>query len=273
MVFTSRLYGKTVYRLALYQVLTGWSMASLHVTQVVIIHYYEAPSKYRLVCEAIACLSLFAEWSKLLFTTWATFHLCTFVLFQRNLKRWEAIYVSTSVIVPAMIASVPFVTNSYGLAGSWCWITTYNASDCKETQITNGIIEQFALWYGPSSILLFAASVAMVSLLVVVARRLYKRRLDPSSSQHRIVLKQLIPLAIYPIIYFLFNIPPFVYRLYRAVKASHHGHVHDLLAILTATSTSAWCLAAGLTLICHIITTKSFPYRQRPNYVKVNPWM
>ena len=157
MVFAYKLHRKTVYRLALYQVLTAEAMAGIHVIQVVIIDYYVAPSLYEDVCKAFAYLTLFVEWAKLLLSTWVTLHLFVFAVFHKNLRRCEAVYVVTSLAIPALIASLPFATSSYGLAGSWCWIKSRtdvsNGSACYEERVLVGTIEQFALWYGPSLLL------------------------------------------------------------------------------------------------------------------------
>lgn len=272
MVFAYKLHRKTVYRLALYQVLTAAAMAVIHVIQVVIIDYCED------VCKAFAYLTLFVEWAKLLLSTWVTLHLFVFAVFHKNLRRCEAVYVVTSLAIPALIASLPFATSSYGLAGSWCWIKsrTYvsNGSACYEERVLVGTIEQFALWYGPSLLLLFISSVAMVLMMIVLGQRMCGGQLDTGKrhcrykDQHWKAFKQLLPLAAYPIVYFIFTIPPFVYRVYRACVLNR-SIVHDGLELTAAISTSAWCLAAGLTLIVHIIMTRSFLFGRKHTYVMI----
>ena len=274
LVFVSKLYRKTIYRLALYQVLAGEFLASIHVTQIVIINYYRDEEVYNDVCKAFACLTLFAEWTKLVLTMWMTLHLFSFAGCHRNLRRCEAVYLSTSLLVPAVVAGIPFATKSYGLAGSWCWIKS--TDNCFQVQLP-GLIEQFALWYGPSMVLLLGAAVAMFLTIALLARRLYQRMRTlnlhtTNQNQHRNALKQLLPFAIYPIFYFAFNIPPFVYRAYRA-SGRYNDTTHGLLLILTAASTSAWCLAAGITLIIHLLMTKPFRLCKEGTYVKVNVWM
>ena len=277
MVFTSKLYRKTVYRLALYQVLAGEVLSLIHLVQIVIISYDKNQNLYSKICEAFAYLTLFAELEKLLLTVWVTMHLFAFAVLHRNLRRCEVVYVATSLLVPAAVAGVPFATASYGLAGSWCWIIIKGRSNhCYADKA--GIIEQFALWYGPSMVLLLIASITMVVIVVILARRWCMVRTIPSAGNqhaHRKALKQMIPLAAYPIVYFAFNVPPFIYRVYRAANVAHHNngnYVHDVLAILTSVCTAIWSLGAGLTLIAHIIMTDSCPSGKKNKYVKVDAW-
>ena len=282
MVFVYKLHRKTIYRLALYQVFTALAMAAIHVSQAAIIKYGEELPLYQDLCKAFAYLSLFVEWTKLLLSAWVTLHLFCFAVFYRNLRRCELVYLVTSLVVPAVIASVPFTTDSYGLAGSWCWIKivdAYNGSVCREEGVTvlTGRIEQFALWYGPSMFLLFTCSIAMTLMMCVLQRRLCRRRLDAGGrlcykDEHWNAFKQLLPLAAYPIVYFIFNILPFIYRVYRAIVSHHRSAVHDTLAILSAITTSAWCLAAGLTLIVHILMTQLSIFGRKRKYVKVDLW-
>ena len=76
---------------------------------------------------------------------WVTFHLFCFAVFQKNLKKLEVLYVVTSLLVPAVIAAVPLITNSYGHSpdGAVCYMYAENEA---------AFIERFALWDGPASI-------------------------------------------------------------------------------------------------------------------------
>ena len=75
LVLLLKLYGKLVYRLALYQVLSALAMASVEALQVVLINYEKSPNNYpiRRFCTAIGFLVQYTIWMKLLFTMWVTF--------------------------------------------------------------------------------------------------------------------------------------------------------------------------------------------------------
>eukprot|EP00731_Ephydatia_muelleri_P035965 Em0185g5a len=83
-------------------------MASVGALQVMrFINYDESSDIYRRICTAIGFLEVYTEWKKLLFTTWVTFHLFCFAVFHKNMKKLEALYVVTSLLVPALIAALP----------------------------------------------------------------------------------------------------------------------------------------------------------------------
>ena len=124
LVHRLKLYTKLVYRLALYQVLSALGMSSVSIMEVMFINYDDSPNIYGRICKAIGFLLVYTEWIKLLFTMWVTFHLFCFAVLYKNLKKLEVLYVVTSLLVPAVIAIVPLVTQAYGISsdGDICYI-------------------------------------------------------------------------------------------------------------------------------------------------------
>ena len=59
-----------------------------------------------------------------------TFHLFCFAVLHKNPKKLEVLYVVTSLLIPAGIASVPLITQSYGAnpSGTLCYIYASNIS-------------------------------------------------------------------------------------------------------------------------------------------------
>eukprot|EP00731_Ephydatia_muelleri_P004967 Em0002g1143a len=110
---------KTVYRLALYQVLAALEVAAVLVAQIQFLNYDSGSSFDRLM----------------------------------NLKRFELLYLLSSLLLPFIIAAIPLTTKTYGLAGSWCWIQNWN-NDCPAADGRTGLIQQFVLWTVPSSLIL-----------------------------------------------------------------------------------------------------------------------
>ena len=118
LVGATKLYKKTVYRLALYQDLSAMLLGMAGGFQMLIgWKHFEQPQVFNPLCAAIACMNLYSQWLKILFTAWVTFHLFCFAVFQKNFKKLEMLYVVTSLIVPAVIAAIPFTTKTYGLSG------------------------------------------------------------------------------------------------------------------------------------------------------------
>ncbi|KAL5509189.1 hypothetical protein EMCRGX_G004510 [Ephydatia muelleri] len=233
LVLLLKLYGKLVYRLALYQVLSALAMASVEAMQVVLINYEKSPNNYRRFCTAIGFLVQYTIWMKLLFTMWVTFHLFCFAVLHKNLKKLEVLYVVTSLLVPMVISIIPLVTNSYGRSpdGNIC---------CIYANTNASFIERLALWDGPAMTILIAASIAMVVMVIILANQVCRRsKYEPitDSDEHWKALKQLLPLAAFPVLFFVFEMPLYgklVYRLafYQVLSALAMASVEALQVVL-----------------------------------------
>lgn len=251
-----KLHNKSVYRLILYQVLAGLGLSAVFVGQLFLIKYNELSTvvegAYNGLCTAFAFFLTYTEWVKLVFTVWVTFHLFCFAVFFINLRsRFEPMYVVTSMLIPAIISCVPLATGKYGPAELWCWIKDW---DChSSTRDSAAIIEQFALWFGPCMAVLILTVVAMVAMLVIVVHRIYGRLTTLKRDQNWKALKQLLPLAIYPILFLVFTIMPFVNRLYGSLNSiAESDQTRYGLSISHAVSLGCWNLSTGLVVIVHV---------------------
>ena len=250
LVCALRLYKVAVYRLSLYQVLTALAFSIVSTIQVMMVDYDTDVDVYSRVCIVMAYAFTCIALSKLMFSLWVTFHLVSFAVCQKNLKRLEVLYVMSSLVIPALVAVVPFTTDTYGLSGSWCWIETWKGNCPNETSL-EGVIEQFSLWLGPAMFTLLASSTAMVVMVIVLAYRVLHRLEYMSVSdrnQYWTALKQLLPLAAYPILFCIFFVPVFVQRVSDAAT----DHPNYWLTLISGLSTAAWGLVNGLTLLIHI---------------------
>ena len=244
LVLRLKLYKKLVYRLALYQVLSALVMASVGVMQVMFINYDDSPNIYDRICTVIGFLGLYAEWMKLLFTMWVTFHLFCFGVLHRNLKKFEVLYVVTSLLVPALIAAVPLVTHTYGMSsdGAFCYIYA-------NTSVA--FIERLALGDGPAMFILIAASTAMVVMVIKLANQVCRRcEYEPitDGDQFWKALKQLLPLAAFPVLSFMFEIPVFIYHVY----STKYSIPKEELLISGFVCSSLWNASSGATVIIHV---------------------
>ena len=205
---------------------------------------------------------LYSEWMKLLITMWVTFliHLVCFGVFHKNMKKLEVVYVVTSLLVPAMIAIVPLTTHTYGLTElGTCWIADGNDSSLSGT-VT---IEWFALWYGPAMVMLFVASTAMVVMVLKLTHRICWRRMYgqlTGGDRFSEALKQLLPLATFPILFFVFMVPSLVHYIFQATNPSAADNKTQSLA--TVISFSLWGMSSGVTLIIHICAARFYCMHQ-----------
>ena len=241
----TKLYTKLVYRLASYSVLSALADAIIAGVQLVLV----ISKKTLISCATVGFFHQYVDVVKLMFSIWVTFHVFSYAIFYKDLKRLEVMYVVTSLLLPLVLAIVPLATRTYGLAGSWCWIQSQvgNCPGHNDT-LVNGVVEQFVLLYVPGIIALLAESVAMVTIVAVVCYR--KKRntlLDKGATQSR-VLRAMLPLVAYPIAYCVLFLPAFVYRAYEAALTTPPKY----FLIIAAVCIQLWSLAAGLSLLLHI---------------------
>ena len=253
LVFGLKLYRKIVYRLSLYQVLAALGFSTVETLQIVFVNYDQLSEVYRRLCTAIGLLEVYAEWVKLLFTAWVTFHLFCFVVLHKSLKKLEVLYVVTSLIIPAVIAAVPLITQSYRTEPLGCYISDGNGTDSAAD------VELFVLWNVPALIVLFAASIAMAVVVIKLGSKVHhriKKIKEPITrgDQYWKALKQLLPLAAFPVLFFIFEVPVLVFDIYIA-----EGFVGNEGVTLTASVFIAlWSMASGMTLIVHIFVARLY---------------
>ena len=256
LVFVLKLHTKVVYRLALYQVLASLALAMVGALQAIFVNYSKNPYIYDSICTVMGYLNLFTEWMKLLFTMWVTLHLFCFAVLQKNLKKLEVLYIVSSILIPALIAVVPLITKTYGLApyGTVCYINL-NPSI--------GQLEKFALWDGPAIFILLGASVAMMVMVIILTRRACRRLMyEPiiEGGQYRKALQQLLPLAAFPLLFFIFELPVLAFhiQMYMHLDRSYS----TTMKIIDLVFFSLWSMTSGGTLLLHISVVRYLKTRR-----------
>ena len=134
-------------------------------------------------------------------------------------ERCEVLFILLIFFLPFSFNWIPFIKQAYGKSGAWCWIRSMDNDTCEH--FVFGQILQLLLWYLPLYILIFVLLVFYV-LVVAKVHRIRKRwtgKYDPvTEHQHKEVMKELVSLLAYPLIYFLINIPPLINRIHGAVQ-------------------------------------------------------
>ena len=256
LVFVLRLHSKIVYRLALYQVLAGFIFSLSQLLQVVFGISKSVDSQlYDRLCIALGWFGMYSQWVKLLFTVWVTFHLFCFAILHKNLRKLEVLYVVTSLLVPILIAAVPLITHTYGYSSvDTCYIPAYAGN----ATLNDAIIERFALWDGPALVILLVLSITMAVMVTTLGGRVYRIRLkyEPitDGEQFSKALKQLLPLAAFPIFFLLFNVPVFIYDVYYSFVTPSPN---ENLVLTADIFIFLWSLTSGLTLIVHISVARA----------------
>ena len=257
LVYHLNLYHAAIYRLALYQVLASLAFATVEVSQIVFVNYKKSVDVYDQVCAAIGWMTIYARWVKVVFTAWLTFHLFYFAVLHKNLKKFEVLYVVTSLLVPVPIASVPLITNTYGVNKiGVCYFFAQNDTTNVAT------IEKFSLWYGPAMAILFVSSLVMIVIMIKLALRVCRRsKYEPitDGDQFWRALKQLLPLSVFPMLFFVFMIPVFV----SGISLATQPLPNKALSFSGTLCISLWSMSSGVTLIIHISVVRCFAKRKR----------
>lgn len=244
LVFFLRLYRRVVYRLALYQVLSGLSFSIVELLQ---LYFMVNPDVHSPACVLLGYMVMYSQWAKLLSVLWVTFHLFCLAVLYKNMNKLELLYVITSLLIPAVIAAIPFISHSYTSSG-YCYLKD------------NRAIEMVALWNAPAMILLFLASTAMVVMVVKLActaMNLKAKYVEMTrDDQNWRALKQLLPLAAFPVLFFVFMAPVFVINVNNLVHSHHFYDEAEQIAVFVFLH--LWSLSSGLTLNAHILVAMCF---------------
>ena len=262
-VMCLRLYKYFVYRLALYQVLACLLLSLAEALQIMNINYTE--NKFHIdACIATAFLMEYTIWLKLLFTLFLVFHLFCLAVCLKNCIKLELVYFLISVAFPVLPACIPFSHNLYGIAGAWCWIQIHD-SYCPDEKYTEGVIEQFTLWYGPLFVSLTVCLLAVIVIAVVLCRRAYlshKKESKPliKENPNKTALKELLPLLAYPIIFYLLSLFPLANRLHGAI--SPVGSYHLITLYIAMISEALWGFFSSLALLIHVLLLRKLHFQQ-----------
>jgi len=242
-------YQRSSHRLVLWLMISTLFVSAVVALELVV--KFQKESDIELICKVIGIVSEYAIWTKLLLTFWINFHLFLLTVLLRKYWWLEFVYVLSSLAFPATFVWVPLLHDIYGLAGGWCWIRTMD-NQCNELKA--GIVEQFALWYGP--VVLF--TVVDISMMIIMASVLCKRAycegnsedLDPllPRPRHLIALKETLPLIAYPVTFHILCVFGFANRIQMAIT---HSPLYGLW-LSVAIALPCWGVFASSFVVVHM---------------------
>lgn len=177
------------------------------------------------LCIAAAFIDQTTLWSVSIAYVCLTFNMLITVVFKASVQSIEIGYVFAIFLFPLMFNWIPFLQNTYGEAGAWCWIRTRDShfdhmakhliANCSTHEL--GVYLTYVLWYVPHYVILCAM---LVIYIVVVAKLIINTRhwrgLYSMESMHQKErMKELVvPILFYPLIFFILNLFPLINRVY-----------------------------------------------------------
>ena len=258
-VLCLRLYKHFTYRLAMYQILSSLCLSAVEVSFITLRNYNDDTYQQK-VCKTTAFLLEYFLWIKLLFTLCLVFHLFSLAVCLKNFQKLEIGYVLFSILFPLLYSWIPFIHNSFDLAGAWCWIKDWK-DDCANDKYLEGIIEQFVLWYGPLFVSLTLSVVAVFIILIVLAQRAYVNKKNPENeclienqerNQNKKAIKELLPLLAYPVLFYILALFPLINRVYSAKSPTANVN----LAMAHSITESSWGFFSSWALVIHILVMR-----------------
>ena len=268
-VLRMRLYKHFSYRLAMYQILSSLCLSVFEAS--VCLLNYNGDIYYQIACTTTAFLLEYFLWIKLLFTLCLIFHLFSLAVCRKNFQKLEIGYVLFSILFPLLYTWIPFIHNSFGVAGAWCWIRDWK-DDCANEKYLEGIIEQFVLWYGALFVSLTLSVVAVFIMLIVLAQRAYAHKnseneyLIENQERNRNLkaIKELLPLLAYPVLFYILALFPLINRIYSAISPN----ANVKLAMAHSITESSWGFFSSWALIIHILVMRQLKKKRQVQVIE-----
>ena len=159
------------------------------------------------------------------------------ILFKKDTQKYEPVYLFFIFGFPFTFTWIPFVFQAYGRAGAWCWIISEDRETCEP--YFTGQVLQYVLWFGPLYFLLIILLLVYAILLLHQCRKRRKIRNEKNvqgtlrrEPTNLVRQQDFKALMVYPVLYFLFNIFPFINRTYNLSPNSKPNLVLWYLAAL-----------------------------------------
>lgn len=136
----------------------------------------------------------------------------------KNTERYEWLYFFYIFFFPFLINWIPFIKNTYGKAGVYCWIRSFDTTTCTAHPFGQAL--QFALFYVPLYVILAVLSILYIVILIKVKQT--KKRLKGTTDFNskvkvKIVGAELRSLVAYPMVFIILSIPLLINRIYSSI--------------------------------------------------------
>ena len=114
-------------------------------------------------------------------------------------------------------------------------------------------------------LMLIATSTAMVVMVTSQVRRRSKYEPITDGDQFTKALKQLLPLAAFPMLFFIFEIPVFILHVYTI----QYSAPREGIVISADICLSLWSMASGATVIIHISVVRICGRKRKPKKLHI----
>lgn len=195
-------------------------------------------------------LTQVSSWMTLNAITAITLYLFGRTVLNKNTEKYEWVYLVFIFVVPLLFNWIPFIYTSYGRAGVWCWIRSFDLDTCK--------VHLFGQWlqFGLLFIPLYVILLGLILLYVLIFTKTWHRRRQLQGKQDnphstkliKKITNELLMLVAYPFIYFILCIPLLLNRIHTSVKPTQPNLLLWYLSALSHPMVGAF---TGMAFILH----------------------
>ena len=173
-----------------------------------------------------------------------TLYLFLAVVCDKFTEKYELLYVLFIFVFPLVFGWIPFIHNTFGRAGIWCWIKLVNLETCE--RLIFGQVLQLAMFYVPH--LALFPSIILVYLIMLCKlsrnRARWRGTRDESYKQtNRLLKSETEHLLAYPLIFFLLSLPTVAVRVHNWIAPEQSILPLWYIAVITSN-----LIGAALTL-------------------------
>ena len=206
-------------------------------------------------CVAIGYIAQYLGFAKAFCVLWICTYVFMVAVYQRQLRqlRHEVVGLALVLTLPTSIAWIPIIRRSYGLDGVWCWVKT--TSDYVTTAFLLGLSNGFtALLHMVGLILLFTA-------VFKLGKWFFITKDDAVQLPYRIVLKEVLPLTVYPSIYSIANLISATKSIYDVATHSSGEHSSTANEMAVICVLQIFVVALPLSILLHPRIRESIRHR------------
>ena len=157
---------------------------------------------------------LVASWMAMNATTAITIYVFLGIVCNKLTEKYEILYILFIFVLPLVFNWIPFINNTYGHAGLWCWIRSVDVNSCEILVFGQDL--QLGLYYVPMFIILafwFLLYLAILCKLQGNSKRWKGISTDTDEHRNKILKSETIYLLVYPIIDIILSIPFIIARI------------------------------------------------------------
>ena len=207
-------------RLIIYHCLAALVRAIALILRLHRLGYQNDSTSLKVLCSISGFMDQLSLWYLVVDFSVITFTLLMTAVFRKNVARLEGLFIVLIFVLPLTFNWIPFINDSYGRFGAWCWIRNLNYDDCSEHRL--GTILQNVLWKVPTYIFLAIIIPTYSTVVVFLAgQKCCKRHnLDinevtlQEDTLRRTLNEEVWPLLFFPIGALLLNLLPLANEIY-----------------------------------------------------------